>query len=63
MSKDWRAEVWWERSLSRGAATPEIEVVFASRAMTSRADLAERADRLLEDLCLRADVGIIEAPP
>lgn len=63
MSRLWRALVWCERSLSRGAATPDTEVVFASLGIASLADLAERVDRLLEDRCLLAEVGMIEAPP
>lgn len=63
MSNDCLADVWCERSLSRGAATPEIEVVLASRASVSLAERAERVERLLDDLCLLSDVGMIEAPP
>lgn len=64
MSKLWRALVWCDRSLSRGAATPETDVLAASRSLAT-VSLAERADlvdRLLEERCLRAEVGIIEAP-
>jgi len=47
-------------SLSRGAATPEIEVVaFETPSLTER---AERAERLLLERCLRAEVGMILAP-
>lgn len=42
---------------SRGAATPETEVVAASLAV-SLTERAERVLRLLEDLWRRAEVGI-----
>ncbi len=49
--------------MSRGAATLDTDVVFASLGIASLADLAERVDRLLEERCRRAEVGMIEAPP
>lgn len=60
ISRDCRADAPWLVSLSRGAATPETEVVVFET--PSLADRAERVERLLLDLCLRADVGIILAP-
>ena len=38
-------------------------MVLTSRGIVSLADREERAERLLEDLCLLAEVGMIEAPP
>lgn len=51
----------WLASLSLGAATPDTDVTVALDT-PSLADRAERADKLLLDLCRRADVGIIDAP-
>lgn len=56
------ALVWCDLSLSLGAATPDTELVAASLVTASLIDLAERVERLLDERCLRADVGMIEAP-
>ena len=45
---------------SRGAATPETEVAVVLK--FSRMDLAERVERLDEDRCRRAEVGIMVVP-
>lgn len=46
------------RSLAATAADEEVDVACNP----SLADRADRVDKLLEDRCRRADVGIIEAP-
>lgn len=62
MSRLCLALVPCDLSLSLGAATPDTDVAAASLTTASLAERAERVDRLLEDLCLRAEVGIIDAP-
>ena len=50
-----------DQSVSRGAATPDTDVLFAL-CRASLADLAERVDRFEDDRCRRADIGMIDAP-